>query len=315
LKSIASAPGKVILFGEHFVVYGLKAILGSIDRRVTVTSVKTDDNNIVIKSSLGQISIPSSGSYDQVKNAFRPFTYIAKKMIDKFQYEGGLKVIIESNIPSGVGLGSSSACCVAAAGSISGLFGELTKEEIVDLAIESERIIFRDVSGADSTVSTHGGIIEYDKESGFKKIESKSDFHLVIANSKETHSTSKVVSKVKRFKEENKQIFSTLCDNESKLIETVRNALKNNDLSVLGKCMSENQKYLEQIGVSNEKLQSMIEVAKETCYGAKLTGAGGGGCIIAITDESNLEKTLDNLRKNNYDCFSAKIDFTGLDTF
>jgi len=315
LKSIASAPGKVILFGEHFVVYGLKAILGSIDRRVTVTSMKTDDNNIVVKSSLGQVSMPSSGSYDQVKNTFRPFTYIAKKMIDKFQYGGGLEVIIESNILSGVGLGSSSACCVAAAGSISGLFGELTKEEIVELAIESERTIFKDASGADSTVSTHGGIIEYDKEAGFKKIESKSDFHLVIANSKETHSTSKVVSKVKRFKEENKQIFSTLCDNESKLIETVRNALKNNDLSVLGKCMSENQKYLEQIGVSNEKLQSMIEVAKETCYGAKLTGAGGGGCIIAITDESNLEKTLDNLRKNNYGCFSTKIDFTGLDTF
>jgi len=305
----------VILFGEHFVVYGLKAILGSIDRRVTVTSMKTDDNNIVVKSSLGQVSIPSSGSYDQVKNAFRPFTYIAKKMIDRFQYEGGLEVIIESNIPSGVGLGSSSACCVAAAGSISGLFGELTKEEIVDLAIESERTIFRDASGADSTVSTFGGVIEYDKESGFKKIETRSEIHLVIANSKETHSTNKVVSKVKRFKEENKQIFSTLCDNELKLIETVHNALKNNDLPVLGKCMSENQKYLEQIGVSNEKLQSMIEVAKETCYGAKLTGAGGGGCIIAITDESNLEKTLDNLRKNNYDCFSAKIDFTGLDTF
>ena len=314
MKSIASAPGKVILFGEHFVVYGLKAILGSIDRRVTVTSVKTDDN-IVIKSSLGQVSISSSGSYDQVKNAFRPFTYIAKKMIDKFQYEGGLEVIIESNIPSGVGLGSSSACCVATAGSISGLFGELTKEEIVDLAIESERTIFRDASGADSTVSTFGGVIEYDKESGFKKIEARSEIHLVIANSKETHSTSKVVSKVKRFKEENKQIFSTLCDNELKLIEIVHNALKNNDLPVLGKCMSENQKYLEQIGVSNEKLQSMIEVVKETCYGAKLTGAGGGGCIIAITDESNLEKTLDNLRKNNYDCFSAKIDFTGLDTF
>jgi len=315
LKSIASAPGKVILFGEHFVVYGLKAILGSIDRRVTVTSMKTDDNNIVVKSSLGQVSMPSSGSYDQVKVAFRPFTYIAKKMIDKFQYNEGLEVIIESDIPSGVGLGSSSACCVAAAGSISGLFGKLTREEIVDLAIESERTIFSDASGADSTVSTFGGVIEYDKEAGFKKIESRSDFHLVIVNSKETHTTSKVVSKVKRFKEENKQIFSTLCDNELKLIETVHNALKNNDLTVLGKCMSENQKYLEQIGVSNEKLQSMIKVAKETCYGAKLTGAGGGGCIIAITDESNLEKTLDNLRKNNYDCFSAKIDFTGLDTF
>jgi mevalonate kinase len=310
LKSVASAPGKVILFGEHFVVYGLKAILGSIDRRVTVTSTKTDDKNIMIKSSFGQVNTPV-GNYDQVKGSFRPFTYIAKKMIERFQYDGGLEIIIESNIPSGVGLGSSSACCVAAAGSISGLFSEFTKDEILNLAMEAERTIFQEASGADSTVSTYGGIIEYDKESGFNKIESSPSLHLVIANSKQTHSTSKVVSKVKRFKEENEQVFSELCENESKLIETVRQALKDNDLSVIGKCMSENQKYLEQIGVSNDKLQSMIKIAKETCYGAKLTGAGGGGCIIALTDESNLKK----LQENNYECFSAKIDFTGLDTF
>ena len=172
MKSVASAPGKVILFGEHFVVYGLKAILGSIDRRVTVTSTKTDDKNIVIKSSLGHVSMPTSGNYDQIKGSFRPFTYIAKKMIERFQYDGGLEIIIESNIPSGVGLGSSSACCVAAAGSISGLFSEFTKNEILNLAMEAERTIFREASGADSTVSTHGGIIEYDKESGFSKIES-----------------------------------------------------------------------------------------------------------------------------------------------
>jgi mevalonate kinase len=314
LKSVASAPGKVILFGEHFVVYGLKAILGSIDRRVTVTSTKTDDKNIMIKSSFGQVNTPV-GNYDQVKGSFRPFTYIAKKMIERFQYDGGLEIIIESNIPSGVGLGSSSACCVAAAGSISGLFSEFTKDEILNLAMEAERTIFQEASGADSTVSTYGGIIEYDKESGFNKIESSPSLHLVIANSKQTHSTSKVVSKVKRFKEENEQVFSELCENESKLIETVRQALKDNDLSVIGKCMSENQKYLEQIGVSNDKLQSMIKIAKETCYGAKLTGAGGGGCIIALTDESNLDKTLKKLQENNYECFSAKIDFTGLDTF
>lgn len=315
MKSVASAPGKVILFGEHFVVFGQKAILGSIDRRVTVTSIKTDGKDIIVKSSLGEVSMPTSGNYDQVKGSFRPFTYIAKKMIEKFHHDGGLEITIESNIPSGVGLGSSSACCVAAAGSISRLFSDLSKDEILNLAMESERTIFREASGADTTVSTFGGIIEYDKESGYNKIESSSDFSLVIANSKQTHSTSKVVSKVKRFKEENKKAFSELCENESKLIETVRTALKENDLVAIGKCMSENQKYLEQIGVSNEKLESMIKIAKDTSYGAKLTGAGGGGCIISLTDESNIGNTLKKLQENNYECFSAKIDFKGLDTF
>ncbi len=91
--------------------------------------------------------------------------------------------------------------------------------------------------------------------------------------------------------------------------------LKNNDLSGLGKGMHDNQKFLETIGISNEKLREMIKLAEETSFGAKITGAGGGGCIIALTDESNLEKTILKLRETNYDCFSVKIDFKGLDTF
>ena len=79
--------------------------------------------------------------------------------------------------------------------------------------------------------------------------------------------------------------------------------------------MHENQEFLEKIGVSNKKLQEMIRDAENTSFGAKITGAGGGGCIIALTDESNIEKTLQNLRGKEYDCFSVKIDFEGLDTF
>ena len=59
----------------------------------------------------------------------------------------------------------------------------------------------------------------------------------------------------------------------------------------------------------------MIRLAEETSYGAKITGAGGGGCIIALTDESNLDKTLSNLSRSNFECFSARIDSKGLDTF
>ena len=79
--------------------------------------------------------------------------------------------------------------------------------------------------------------------------------------------------------------------------------------------MTENQGYLETIGVSNEKLRSMIDIANKTSYGSKITGAGGGGCIISLADEQNLDSTIRNLQENNYDCFSTKIDSKGLDTF
>jgi mevalonate kinase len=315
LKSIVSAPAKVILFGEHFVVYGQKAILCSINKRVKITSIKTDEPIISVKSNLGEISVPSSKLIEEINSPLIPFIYIAKKMIDEFHHSGGINITIESEIPSGVGLGSSSACCVAAAGSISKLFTNFSKEEILSLAIEAEKTIFKETSGADCTVSTYGGIIEYDKKSGFRKIDTKTDLHLVIVNTKIPHSTKKVVTKVKEFIDKNEKTFSDLCEQEMKLIEKANLALNSGDLKSIGEAMIQNQKYLDQIGVSNEILGGLIDDANKTSFGSKITGAGDGGCIIAIVDESNLEKTLENLQRKNYECFSVQIDTKGMDTF
>lgn len=315
MKSIASAPGKVILFGEHFVVYGIKAILCSIDKRVKVTSLTTDEDSIVIKSNLGNITIPRSKSLDEIKSPFMPFIYLSKTLLEKFGNKGGIEVTIDSSLPSGVGLGSSSACCVAAAASISGLFTKYSKEEILKFAIEAEKTIFKNTSGADSTVCIFGGIMEYDKENGSKKIDSPSNFHLVITNSRVPHSTNSVVKKVNEFKEKNESVFSTLCKEESELIKKVIPSLEKNDLRSLGKIMTNNQEYLEQIGVSNAELRKMIEIANKTSYGSKITGAGLGGCIISLVDESKIDQTLENLSSKNYECFSVKIDSKGLVTF
>ncbi|HEY7367577.1 MAG TPA: mevalonate kinase [Nitrosopumilaceae archaeon] len=315
MKSIASAPAKVILFGEHFVVYGIKAILCAIKKKVTVTSIKTDEPIISVKSNLGEITLPVSKPITEIKSPLLPFIYISKKMIDIFKHSGGIEITIDSDIPSGVGLGSSSACCVAAAGSISGLFTKYSKDEILNLAIEAEKTIFKDTSGADCTVCTYGGIMEYDKKRGFKKINTISELCFVIANSKIPHSTKRVVSKVKEFKEQNEKKFSELCEKESRLIEEVKIALKSHDMKLLGQAMIQNQKFLDQIGVSNEILYKLLEEANKTSFGSKITGAGDGGCIIALVDESNLENTLQNLQSKNHECFSVQIDSKGLDTF
>jgi len=315
LISKASAPGKVILFGEHFVVYGKKAILASIDKRVTVTSEKNEENTISIKSNLGQLTKPNTVFIEEINSPLKPFFYIAKSMLDQFKFKGGINIVINSEIPSGIGLGSSSACCVAGAASISNLFTKLSREEIIDLAVKAEQTIFKDTSGADCTVCTHGGIIEYEKNVGFKKINSKNNFILIIINSGQIHSTNLTVSKVKNFKEKNEEQFLTLCEKEELLIENIKQSLEKNDLTVIGKSMMENQKYLEKIGVSNDKLREMLASVENSSYGAKITGAGEGGCIIALTDDSNLEKTMNYLRSKNYECFSVKIDSKGLDTF
>ena len=311
MKSIASAPGKIILFGEHFVVHGTPAILAAIDKRVTVTSTFTENKTLKINSQLGTLEVPISSSHEEAKSEFKPFIYLANKMINSHQDVNGLEITIDSDIHIGVGLGSSSACCIAATASIFGLFKEISSEEILKMSIEAEKTIFPDTSGADCTVCAYGGIIEYDKINGSKKNTDASNLNLLIANSMIPHSTKRSVGKVSKFKEDDEDRFSQLCVLETKLIGEVNLALKNKDLITLGLKMSENQKYLEEIQVSNDTLRYMISSLKEISLGAKITGAGDGGCIIALVKDENLDKVPALLGKDK-EYFSAKIDTRGV---
>ena len=374
MKSIASAPGKIILFGEHFVVHGTKAILAAIDKRVTVTTTITEKNSLRINSQLGTFEVQyhshrrtddsleyrrqqaeyperftksnSSmlGGRQSIKNEFMPFVYLVAKLYDwtqtKFKlvedrYPDGLEITIDSDIPVGVGLGSSSACCVAAAASLCALFrtlqgdgfdptkhckGEFNEDEtweILKLAKEAERTIFPQASGADCTVCTYGGMIEYTKDKfgnpggDTKKIDNTFDLNLLIANSMIPHNTKNSVEKVNKFKESDGERFSQLCDLETKLIDEVIVVMKNNDAAAFGLKMSENQKYLEEIQVSNDTLRGMISSLNEISLGAKITGAGDGGCVIALVKDENMDKAPALLPKDK-ECFSAKIDTKGV---
>jgi len=313
LKSIASAPGKVILFGEHFVVYGVKAILCSINKRVTVTAEKTSERKISINSKIGKLELEPDKPISEINSPLKPFYYLANKAVEN--KDSGIRIQIDSEIPLGAGLGSSSACCVAGAAAIFKLFGNISKEEVLKLAIEAERTIFENTSGADCTVCTYGGIMEYDKNKGFKKIEHEPNFQLVIINSNMEHSTQSMVSKVKEFENKNKEEFSKLSNLESKLVEDVLKLVKENKIQEIGQKMNQNQEYLENIGISNKELTKMIKIGQESSFGAKITGSGGGGCIFALTNESNLQNILKKFKDNNYECFSTKIDFKGLNTF
>ena len=313
MKSIASAPGKVILFGEHFVVYGVKAILCSINKRVRVTAEKTSERKISINSKIGKLELEPDKPISEINSPLKPFYYLANKAVEN--KDTGIHIQIDSEIPLGAGLGSSSACCVAGAAAIFKLFGNISREEVLKLAIEAERTIFENTSGADCTVCTYGGIMEYDKNKGFKKIEYEPNFQLVIINSNIEHSTQSMVSKVKEFENKNTEEFSRLSDLESKLVEDVLKLVKENKIQEIGQKMNQNQKYLENIGISNKELTKMIRIGQESSFGAKITGSGGGGCIFALTNESNLQNILKKFKDNNYECFSTKIDFKGLNTF
>ena len=388
MKSIASAPGKIILFGEHFVVHGTDAILAAIDKRVTVTSSFTENKTIKVNSQLGTIEVPIDQSWGERPFAWRqgkpydkdfpkipkeitdigtfaPFVYLARMFWDLMRVrkenksiqpvfdKSGLEITIDSDIPVGVGLGSSSASCVAATASITNLFiksgfaGQMgyydnsklelelhiegaviwktTREFVEKTAIMAERTIFPDTSGADCEICTNGGCsYHWNRKPGESESNEPgvhwhmgcdlSDINLVIANSMTPHSTKDSVERVRRFKENNEERFSQLCELEMKLIRVANSVLyptSRTDYTLLGEKMSENQKYLEEIQVSNNTLYGMIHSLKEISLGTKITGAGDGGCIIALVKDENMDKVPELLGKDK-ECFSAKIDRKGV---
>jgi mevalonate kinase len=270
-------------------------------------------------------------------------------MINSHQGVNGLEITINSDIPIGVGLGSSSACCVAATASICALFKEVSssgaggwdkdktyqanvdgKEErtkISRMSREAEETIFPDTSGADCKVCQYGGIIGYHGYDGTIVFHSSApsvsyeiSANLLIVNSMIQHSTKRSVEKVRRFKENNEKRFSELCDLANQLIDHydklgrdigVLEDMIKNDVTAIGLKMTENQKYLEEIQVSNDTLRDMISSLKEISLGTKITGAGDGGCIIALVKDENLDKVPALLPKDK-EYFSAKIDTKGV---
>ena len=309
--SKATAPGKIILFGEHFVVHGTRAVVGAINKRVTITSEKNDTAAISISSSLGKATIPITEEIDSVEKKFRPFFFIAKEVISDHNFQNGITIDIQSDIPIGAGLGSSSACCVAAAASVSNLFSKVDASQILDLAIDAERTIFPRTSGADCTVSTLGGIIEYQKESDPKPIKTEHNFDFVVVNSQKMHNTDTVVSRVNQFKDDNTDTFSELCTEEDKLITKAIDSLQTFDLETIGKCMSQNQIFLERIGVSNDLLLDIVKSIEAETFGAKLTGAGDGGCVIALTDKTKKDSVVENMSAK-YETYPVAIEKTGM---
>ena len=135
----------------------------------------------------------------------------------------------------------------------------------------------------------------------------------MIINSEQVHATDKVVERVKKFKEKNEDVFSELCSEEERLITKALDSMKNNNLEMIGKCMAQNQIFLEQIGVSNDELLLIIKEIEKITFGAKITGAGDGGCIIALTQKDNDLSEYVNTTK--YQTHQVSIKKIGMQVF
>jgi mevalonate kinase len=313
--TIASAPAKIILFGEHFVIYNQPAILASINKRIKIDS----RNTIIIETNdFGKktypLSILKNINQNSHKDFFYPIIYILKKILQDFEKTNGIEINIKSEIPYGVGLGSSAALSVAAVASIYGLYNIYNKKnKILELAIETEKIIHRNSSGADCVISTYGGLMYYQKKLTVRQLKYSKKLNFIIVNTGLKHSTGELVSIVERFRQNNFETFLKLSNKVTNICNNAIEALEEGNTLKLGKLMNENQILLEQIGVSNKEINKIIETSLNYgAVGSKLTGAGGGGCILSIIHQENKKDFLCNMRKSGYECFDILIENQGV---
>jgi mevalonate kinase len=322
----ASAPAKVILFGEHFVVYGSPAILAAINKRICVEAhtIIHDENKIVIRSDIGVAGeYHNNGKFNALEGGSKAkavldplYGAIRQVLLMRNKKNIGIEIGISSRVPTGIGLGSSAASCVATVAAVDSLFQKNpSRDKVCKLAIESERLIHKRTSGADCYVSTFGGLMQYcGKSKSFKNIETKESLSLVVASSGIKRSTSDLVAGVKKFKETNRTLFESLSKQASDICLQACTAIESGKCDKIGELMNENQIILQQIGISHHKVRDIIDIcSKAGAIGAKMTGAGGGGAVIALAaskQESN--KIASHIKAAGYQSFKVQIDYNGL---
>jgi mevalonate kinase len=320
-KSFAetSAPAKIILFGEHFVVYNKPAILASVTKRIKVAAHLNNSKTINIKSDLGIEASYKESDFNIIKGAndsqtiLYPLYESARSVLSERHQILGLDILVNSEFSYGLGLGSSAASCVATVAAVDSLFHKPDKQYVCDKAIKSERLIHNNSSGADCYISTFGGLIYYIKNTGFNKIYCRKDLSLLIGNTGIRHSTGALVSSVKKFKDENSSLFNNLSRRAENICRDAFTAITKGDERKLGELMRENHTLLQQIGVSHDKIDYLVNVCVENgALGAKLTGAGGGGIMIALVPQEEKLKLISIIEKNGCECMAVEIDFNGL---
>ncbi len=312
-KITVSAPGKLMLLGEHSVVYNRPCIVTAVGQRmraiVQLTSepifeLKAPDVNVSgykkPMSELGHGEIPKGAKFVEIaiKNFLLKHNVALNKVegITKKSYSSlakpdqndkfGIKVTTKSEFSSEFGFGSSSASTVCVIKALSELTGKkLTNKQIFDLAYKTVLDIQGKGSGFDVAAAIFGGTLYFVTGGKVIKPLNLKSLPLMIGYSGVKADTVTLINQVAARAQKYPQEFENIYNSITRLIEMGKKALLKSDWVTFGELMNLNQGYLESLGVSIRKLSDMIYAAREVgAYGAKLSGAGGGDCIITLAD-------------------------------
>lgn len=301
MYSKMSAPGKVILFGEHAVVFGEPAIAAALNLRTGVLAEDSASNMLN--------GIPLHGESN-------PYPYFALKLTES----GPMNLTVSSDIPPGAGLGSSAALTVATVASLRPDYGP---ERVASTSFEVELLAQGRASPIDTSTSTHGGAVYVDRKEGsnvlwtIKKGDVTWHIHhaevphldIVIGFTGKGAATGPLVENVRRLHSRFETAREAVAEIGAVTVEA-RKRMRDGDIVGIGELMDRNQQLLSILGVSTDEIARLIDAVRPYSYGAKLTGAGGGGSVISLTDRP--EKVAEAIRKKGFIPYTCTIGGEGL---
>lgn len=294
------APGKIILFGEHAVVYGQPAIA------IPVKKVKATAHVIPkISSEAGQVQIEAPDidvdadlkSLDE-NDPLGKAIYLTLEAVSP-NHTPSFTLQISSNIPISAGMGSGAAITVAIIRALSSFLGKsLPDEKISELAYEVEKIHHGTPSGIDNNVIAYQKPVYFVRGEPIQFLSIEQPTHWVIADTGQKTPTHETVSAVRALHAADSTRFGDIFNQIGSITHNARTPLVKGELEALGWLMNENQRLLEKLSVSSPALNHLIKAARTAgAYGAKLSGGGRGGNMIALASPDKIESVEEALKQ------------------
>jgi mevalonate kinase len=281
----ATAPGKIILFGEHAVVYGRPAIAVPVQQvraRVVVTAEPRGQPGEV------RVLAPDIGLDVRLADLSenQPLAKVIQSVLSALgiSFSPACMVRVTSTIPVAAGMGSGAAVSVAALRAFSTFLGHpLPAEQVSDLAYEVEKLYHGTPSGIDNTVITYAIPVVFVRSQPIQLLRVERPFTVVIADTGVRSPTSVVVGDLRRLWQADPQLYESLFDAAGRIALSAQQAIENGRPETLGPLMDENHHLLGEMGVSSLELDRLVQAARSAgALGAKLSGAGRGGNMIAL---------------------------------
>lgn len=300
--------GKLIITGEHSVVYGKHAVAAPIALKMRARVWDSPHNITLLIPDWGvEHRLQFDGNHEYS-------VYKALEMILNALdlHDESMTIKVSPEFPKAMGMGGSAALAVGIIRALDTHFElGLSQEDVRELSFKSEDIIHGGASGIDNTVSTYGQLIQYQKDNPpeISMLDLKDDIPIVIGISGVESMTSQMVNRVREARKSHPEWYDHIFDRMDDLSLQAREAIEDMDLSRLGVIMNMNHGYLNTLSVSSAEVEELVTIAREnSALGAKLTGGGGGGAMVALCNSADMQQRIkQQMQAAGYDALLTNI--------